>query len=504
MNESSIPLVCDLDGTLLRTDTLHELILRAVATDLLTLLRAILLLITRGRLPFKIYLAEHIQLDPALLPYNSQVVALLRTARDSGRKTVLATASSQSIAEGVAANLCLFDTVYGSTPFRNLKGTAKAELLTSLYGAKGVDYIGDSKVDHPVFAAARCAYVANPFRNTLTLLNKTDERATDLTISKSPGDEQGEKMAPSPVIRALRPHQWAKNALIFAPLLLAHDFSPDALIASFTAFMIFCAAASAGYIINDCLDLPADRAHPVKCKRPFASGALSPLPWFVGAALMQLALPLIAVLMLPLHFALCLGCYIVLNLCYSFKFKQLLFLDVIVLTSLYVLRVIAGACAIDSPLSAWVMLCSCFAFLTLALVKRLTELTRLRGSQTAVGNGSEGGDTPPSAISRRAYRTEDRLILAALAAASACSTVFTLILYAFEDAATRYYQSPIIIAFTALPVFFAFGRLLLLACRGSLRYDPVMFVLRDKASLCCALCCGALYLLASFCGVPWL
>lgn len=517
------PLVCDLDGTLCRTDTLHELILRALATSPLTLLHALFLLLTQGRLAFKLCLAERITLDPALLPYNTAVLSALKEARACGRPVVLATASAQSLANSLAAHLGLFDAVYGSTPEHNLKGTEKAALLISLYGKQGFDYIGDSKADRPLFETARCAYLASPRDNTLTPLStsRSDPDAQTPSSSKisseksiplqtfSQGDgSKGESVSSSafaqgeglgggkvpppttfPLIKGVRVHQWAKNALLFAPLLLAHDFSSKALIASFTAFMIFCAAASAGYIVNDCLDLSADRAHPVKRHRPFACGALSPLPWFTVAALSQLALPFVAVFMLPLPFALCLACYIVLNLCYSLKLKRLLFVDVLVLTSLYVLRVVAGATAISSPLSAWVMLCSCFAFLTLALVKRLTELSR---------SADAAALQPGSVLYGRAYLPADRLILSALAAASACSTVFTLILYAFEDAARHHYATPALIAFTALPVFFAFGRLLLLACRGSLRYDPVIFVLRDAQSLCCALSCFVIYLCASY------
>jgi phosphoserine phosphatase len=254
-------LAVDLDGTLLRTDSLWESLLLLLRERPLSLGPLVLALL-KGRAEFKAHVAELTLPDVAALPLNEPLLDWLADERRSGRHLVLATAADQRIAAAVAERVGLFDAVLASDAGRNLKGGSKANALVTRFGRGGFDYAGDAYADLPVWRAARRAIVVGG-----PALERAARRVAEVERVFAPG--QGR---PAALLRALRPHQWAKNLLILLPLLAAHRLDAPGLLAAVLAFIAFGLTASAVYLINDLLDLGADRRHPRKCRRPFASG----------------------------------------------------------------------------------------------------------------------------------------------------------------------------------------------------------------------------------------
>lgn len=181
----------------------------------------------------------------------------------------------------------------------------------------------------------------------------------------------------TPILRSLRPEQWLKNGFVLAPLVFSGRLTdPDSVVRALVAAAAFSFAASATYIVNDLLDRKADRVHPVKCRRPIASGAVSP----GTAGVVALVLAVLAALLafgLGGWFPAVLGGYLVLTLLYSAVLKQLVFVDVLVVAMGFVLRVVGGAVAIEVPISRWILLCAYLLALYLVLGKRRSELVLL-------------------------------------------------------------------------------------------------------------------------------
>ncbi len=453
-------LTVDLDGTLLRTDTLVESVLalaRARPLDLIPMLAAL----GRGRAGFKAWLAERVVLDVDALPLNIALIEWLRAERARGRRLVLATAADRHVAEALAAQTGLFDEVIASADGRNLKGETKAAALIARFGEAGFDYVGDSPADLPVWKAARRAIVVGG-PGIVQAASTVAEVERVFPIAR---------ITPGTILRALRPHQWVKNLLIFLPLLAAHQIGDVAGLAAATlAFLAFGLTASAVYVLNDLLDLPADRRHPSKCRRPFAAGDL-PLLW--GAVLIPLLLLVAAVLslfILPLAFSLVLAGYFVLTSAYSFWLKRRPILDVMTLAGLYTIRVIAGAAAVAIAPSFWLLAFSMFIFLSLALVKRYTELQGLleRGELTATGRG---------------WHVEDLPLVQSLGTAAGMACVLVLALYIDSEPAQRLYAAPEALWLVCPLLLYWISRLWFKTHRGAMHDDPVVFALRDRMSL---------------------
>src|SRR6056297_1749901 len=308
--ESGIVLVVDLDGTLCRTDTLHEALLARIAAAPGTLLKLPAWLV-QGRAALKVHLTNGGIVDPAMLPLNEDVVDTLRAARVAGRRTALVSASDVRQAEAVAAATGLFDEVHGTAGGCNLKGAAKAAFLAERFGRKGFDYIGDARADLPVWAAARKAITVGASPS----LARAAEAANPAAEHLAPPAGRVRAM-----LKALRPHQWVKNLLIFLPMLAAHDLSAAGPVG--LTFLAFCLVASAVYVINDLLDLAADRAHPRKRARPFAAGDLSAIDGAgLAGGLLLGALVLAGLAGSPLVFAM-LGAYFAATLTYSVWLKR--------------------------------------------------------------------------------------------------------------------------------------------------------------------------------------
>ena len=363
--------VCvDLDGTLVAADLMWESWLLLLKRAPLTALMAPLWLV-RGRAYFKRQIATHAMPDPGTLPYREEVLAFLRSSGSQGRNLVLATAADEIHARAVATHLGIFSDVLASDGHQNLSGRFKASRLTERFGASHFDYLGNDWVDVPSWrAAGRAIVVAAPAR---LLRHLTSRIHVESVLVRPPARVW-------PVIRALRPHQWIKNLLVFVPLIAAHQgLDLHALVMAFLTLVAFCLCASGIYVANDLLDIDADRQHPRKRHRPFAAGELSIPTGSAMSVVLVASSFLVASLGVSWQVALALLVYVAATTAYSLRFKREPVADVFVLAGLYVLRILAGSLATSIPLSTWLLAFAMFFFLSLAFVKRYTEVSLERG-----------------------------------------------------------------------------------------------------------------------------
>jgi 4-hydroxybenzoate polyprenyltransferase len=456
------PLCVDLDGTLIRTDLLLESALRLVKHNPLYLF-ACLFWLLQGKSVLKSNIAARVTLDATSLPYNVALLNWLREQAGGGREIWLCTASCEALAAGVAAHVGLFAGVMASDARINLAGARKAERLVYQFGEGGYDYCGNERRDLDVWRHARAAIVVDGSR----ALEK-QAQATAHVLRTFPGAGTAQRLRA--LWRALRPHQWAKNLLLLVPLLAAHRTAdPSALGLTVLGIVSFCLCASSVYVLNDLLDLEADRAHPRKAARPFACGelALSTGLWLVPVLL--LAAGLIAAF-LPGKFQLTLAAYCGLTLAYSFVLKRLLLLDAVALAGLYTLRVIAGAAVASVALSFWLLLFSVFLFLSLAFVKRYAELEALRRRQRLQALG-------------RGYHVEDLAVLQSFGTAAGYLSVLVLALYINSPDIVALYRHPKVIWMLCVLMLYWISRVWMTAHRGAMHDDPVVYALRDKVSL---------------------
>jgi 4-hydroxybenzoate polyprenyltransferase/phosphoserine phosphatase len=458
--ESQIPLVVDLDGTLIKTDLLWESLARWLQRNPLGML-FVLLWWLRGRAYLKQQLARRVQLNPARLPYHQKFLAWLREQKASGRKIILATASDLQMAKPVADYCGIFDEVLASDGRTNLRGENKLKTLVEKFGERGFDYAGNSSVDLAVWRGAREAIVVNAGHS----LEK--QAAQCAKVQKYFPPEMGLARA---LIQMLRPHQWVKNLIIFVPALAAHKLAePAVLFQEMLAFASFCLCASTIYIINDLMDLDSDREHETKRNRPFASGNL---PLFVGL----MAAPLLLVAGLGLaarlswQFEVVLVLYLLLTTNYSWWLKRVALLDVFFLAGLYTIRLAAGHVAANVPYSSWLIMFSMFIFLSLALVKRYVEVKEARVS------------SPEKSIAGRGYQPGDLEMITSLGASSGYLAALVLALYVDSQQVTVLYAHPNLLLLICPLLLYWVSRVWLLAHRGQMNNDPVLFAVKDPAS----------------------
>ena len=359
-----LPLVVDLDGTLIRTDLLIESFFAHIGPDPRRIFALVTAALT-GKSRLKADIAQVTTVDAAYLPYDQRIVSLINEARSYGRQVYLASASNERYVRAVAAHLGLFDGWFASTESENLSSEAKARRLVETFGEKQFDYVGNSRDDLAVWAAANKCIAVDPSTSLSTALKKIDPAALLLKPSNNGWRNW---------LKLLRVHQWSKNALLFVAPLSAHLFDLRSLATTVLAAVTFCLASSSVYIVNDLVDVDADRKHRTKRLRPLAAGTVPPVHAML-AALVLLATSLAVGLLISWRFALALGFYLVLTTAYTFYLKTKMVLDVIVLASLYTLRVISGAVAVSTMLpSEWLLGFSMFFFTSLALIKRYVDL----------------------------------------------------------------------------------------------------------------------------------
>jgi len=470
---SGIPLCVDLDGTLLRSDLLWESLVLLARRPWSLLGLPVWLL--RGRAFLKERLASSVSVDAAALPYNDELLEHLRRERTAGRRLVLATASHVAPATAVERHLGLFHEILATREGVNLKGRHKRRELVRRFGEHGFDYVGDSASDLDVWSAARRAIVVDA---SARVRRRLGERATHVITS-------ARRPLPQLLASAVRLRQWVKNLLVFVPIVLAHRYFDVAAIRDATlGFFSFSLGASAVYVLNDLLDVEADRHHPKKRLRPFASGELPLKAGFVLVPVLAGA-SLAAAIPLPSSFLLVLGFYFGVTTLYSFFFKEVPLLDVLVLAALFTTRILAGSTASSIPVSEWLLAFSMFIFFSLAAVKRYAELLRLRAENRA---GAK--------LKRRGYYAHDHEVILHMGVSSGFMAVLVMALYITSDAVRQFYAEPTLLWLVCPMILFWIGRIWLLARRGEVDDDPLMFAVRDWTTWVVALV-GVAVLLAA-------
>lgn len=451
-------LIIDLDHTLINSDLLYESIFKIIKKNPIYIV-LIPFWLLRGRSYLKHKMAENVRIDPSKLNYNQGVLDYMNKKINEGFDVYLVSASNEKFVKQIAEYIGRFKGYKGSTISHNLKGRRKAEYLNSKY-AQGFIYVGDSKSDYavwqynskavPVGGRSFIKKVENKFEVEHSILS---EKASSIQL----------------FLKAIRVHQWAKNTLLFLPLLLSHKYSDISLLHStIGAFFAFSFCASSVYVLNDLLDLDADRAHHRKKNRPFASGQLSLL---IGMILVPNLLLLSAILALQvtIDFQVTLLIYYFLTLAYSLKLKSLVLWDVMILAILFTLRIFAGAAATGIEISEWFLGFSIFFFLGLAFVKRVAELVHLKtiGQKAAEGRG---------------YQVTDFTALTSIGISSGMISVLVFVLYLNSENVLSLYANTKYLWLIGVCLIFWISRIWLLTLRNQMHDDPVVFALKDKVS----------------------
>ena len=470
-----VPLCVDLDGTLVKTDLLIE--------STLTLLKRNILFVVlfpfwlcKGKAHLKHQIAMRVDLDVELLPFNAALLTHLREQKSDGRFLVLATATNVKLARDVANHLGLFDDVLASDANTNVAAATKSRLLRERFADHRYDYIGNSRADFEVWQHARTAIVVNPDPGVGAAVAQVD------SVRSIASDDSRRGMAD--YMRALRPHQWLKNLLVFVPLIGAHELNnPTLVFQGLLAFVAFGLCASSTYLLNDLFDLSADRHHPRKVRRPLAAGSISIKHGVLLVPVAFLAAAGIAST-LPREFFVVLIGYFLLSSGYSVWLKEKVILDVLLLAGLYTLRVVAGAAATSIVPSFWLLAFSMFLFLSLALLKRYAELLETQG------DGEQ-------AIRRRGYQVADRVILSNMGTASGYLSVLVLALYINSDKVRTMYSYPEAFWLLCLLILYWISRIWIVATRGGIRDDPLLFAMKDRVSRWIVILALAILLLAS-------
>jgi 4-hydroxybenzoate polyprenyltransferase len=456
----SPPLAVDLDGTLIKSDSLHEGFISGFKGEPRKMLK-LWTTLRSGKAAFKREVAGLAAFDSSFMPYNMELLEFLKAERRAGRRLGLFTAADQSIADSVGAYLGLFDVVQGSDGRTNLSAHAKVDAIQGAFGPR-FSYAGDGPVDRPIFAAAE----------SVILVGAVDRLRAALPQGKPVEAVFPTEKATTRVwVKALRLQHWVKNSLVFvAPIIGFRFLNPQIALQTILLFLLMGVLASATYLINDLLDLAADRQHPKKRSRPFAAGAISARTGVVVAVLMILSAAVVGTL-LPAGALASLFAYLVITLCYSLALKRLPMIDVVVLAGLFTIRVAAGGFLLPTPTSPWLLTFSMLFFLGLAMIKRYAELERVLRADFGTGHA-------------RGYTERDLPILLATGVASGISAVVIFTIYLInEQYPQQFYHHPGAL-WCIMPILLIWTlRVWHLSVHGQMNEDPVVFALKDRFSL---------------------
>jgi 4-hydroxybenzoate polyprenyltransferase len=454
------PLCVDLDGTLVKSDTLIDSLVLLARSQPLAFIRAPLWAL-KGKAYLKSQVGSIVALDAAHLPYNRTLLDYLHKEDAAGRKLYLTTGADGLLARRIALYLGIFEDVLASDGRTNLTGQRKLALMEDRFSGGGFDYIGNAMPDLPLLKGARQAMVANPGLRLRGVL-----KVKKIPIARKFVDRSSWLVSAG---KAIRVHQWSKNMLVLLPLLLAHSLRRASILTALAAFFCFCLTASATYILNDLLDLETDRKHVTKRRRAFAAGDLS-VPAGLGISFTFLAVSAGLAHFLPATFFWYLLLYLGTTLAYSLALKRIVLVDVVVLSGLYTIRMLAGAAATGTYVSPWLAAFSIFLFLSLAMVKRFSELQNLHARGMTPANG-------------RGYLVSDIEQLRSFGTSSAYASILIFALYINgHDVAVLYHHPSRMWLITPLLILWL-SRVWLLASRGVLDEDPVVFALTDRMSL---------------------
>ncbi len=459
----NIPLCVDLDYTLISTDILIEMVVTFIKKNPLNIF-LLLFWYIKGKKYLKRRLLENVNISVEELPFRTEILSFLKTEKQKGKKLILVTASLNEIAKNVNNYLNFFDEVFGSNNQSNLKGKTKAKFLISHFGMKGFDYLGDSIFDFPIWRISNKSYCYS------------NSRIVSNNIKRLPNFAQNFAEKPTSVkdfFKLIRIHQWIKNFLVFVPLLLAHQFNFElGWTNSILAFFSISFLASSLYIFNDILDIQTDRKHPVKAKRPIASGKISA---YTGGAIafLLLVVSVFISIIIDLNFALVLALYAFINVTYSLFFKQIPLLDIFILSSLYVIRLYAGSIASQIPISNWLLAFSMFFFLSLAALKRFTELLLVPTNELQNIN--------------RPYNSDSSSLIQILGISSSFASVIIFILYINSEKVFQLYKTPELLWFLAFLLLIWNLNLWHLANKRKADFDPIWTSLKNPLSLILAI-----------------
>ena len=467
-----VPLVVDLDGTLIRTDSLLESLFVFAKEHPSQLLRLPIWL-TQGRARLKQRVAAASVPDARTLPYHDDLLRYLRLQKGNGRRLVLATGADERLARAVAGHLDLFDAVFASNGSTNLSGEAKRKELAAAFGERGFDYVGGGPKDLPVWRSARGAILVDPSEPLTAAVRKVT------VVNEVLG---GRRARIGTYLRELRWHHWVKNLLVFVPLFTAHRLAdPHALAQAFLAFVGMCLAASSIYLLDDLIDLPRDRNHPHKRERPIASGEIPATNAVIALVLLWLGTGTVA-MALSVGYRLVLAVYIVLMLSYVLRVRDVRVVDALLLGCGYTLRILAGSAAVGIAVSAWLLICSTLLFFSLALLKRFSELT-LVGVLVGANKQTHG------------YRAGDAPMVAAVGRVAGAAAMVVLAIYPLAEPAVH--PGRWLIWCSCALTLYWMQRLWRIAGEGRIHDDPVMFALRDRRSLIVGAIVLALFLAAA-------
>lgn len=461
------PLFVDVDGTLTRADISLESFVRVARSSVGSLLSLVLWLF-RGRAYAKTMTARRNAIDPSKLPYRQEVLDLIAHAVAEGRPVILASASHWRNILRIARHLGLTEPIIATSGRDNIKGSAKLAAIRLRIGPDAAfDYVGDSRADIPVWNASRRA----------------------ISVGHVPGSSQVQRLnAPPPsifrtILRAMRPHQWAKNALVLVPAITSGHFSqPKTMITAVAAAVLMSLIASSIYLVNDLLDIDSDRAHRTKWARPLAHGDLT-IPAALGLSVLLAVIGLVGGWLLggvPLTGWLL--TYMAITTAYSFRLKAVMVGDAVVLASLYTIRIWIGGVAIGVPLSFWLLLFSVFLFLSLAYLKRYIEM------RDAID--------PDRLLSGRGYVGSDLDVVMMSGVSSGMVAILVLALFAHDPATAAHYAAPELLWLLCLPLMYWINRIWMMARRGEVEGDPVAFAIKDRRSILVGVAMAAIFIIA--------
>lgn len=473
--KTDLPIIAvDLDGSLIKTDSLYESVVQLLRNSPITILQLFFWLL-KGKARLKAEVAKRVSLNPLTLPYNQELITWLKDQKTMGRKVILCTASDQLIAQSIADHLGMFDAVIASDGKTNVAGSNKRLVLQQAFGERGYDYVGNSASDIEVWYGACKAIVVNARGSILKKVHTVAE--VSKVIPPVPRSATHWR-------KVFRVHQWLKNLLLFVPLFAAHQIgNTHALQTLLLAFISFSACASAVYITNDLLDLEIDRQHPRKRHRPFASGAV-PIAYGVFLApLLGIVSLILSLAVGPVFFS-WLITYFILTTAYSISLKRFVLIDCLTLTGLYTMRIIIGGAVVDIPISFWLLAFSTFIFLSLAFVKRYAELQL----QAAHGNTSAKG---------RGYHISDAPLIQTFGITAGYASVLVLALYINSESVVSLYDKPQIIWMVIPLMLFWISWVWMKAQRGQMHDDPIVFAIKDRGSLFVGLLLAIIFSVAS-------
>lgn len=466
-------LVVDLDGTLLKSDMLHETFWNALGRNWHVSFKSILAL-AKGKAVLKKYLADEADIEVSSLPFDQKVIDYVKTHVAKGGCAALVTASNQHYADEISNHLGIFDEAHGSDGKTNLIGAAKAAFLVNRFGKENFDYMGDAPSDLAVWGVSRRIITVNVSRSLSQQVENLGKPYVHLnTVTRHTHQYS----------KALRPHQWLKNILIFIPMLAAHEFDAATLTESLLALIAFSLIASCVYILNDLFDLKSDRVHPRKQFRPFASGSVP----ISHGSILTLILFVFGVLVSTLvgwEFLVSINLYFFITIAYSLKLKRQIAMDICILATLYTMRIFAGSVATGIEISPWLLAFAMFFFLSLAALKRQAELVDMskREVTAAVGRG---------------YLLNDLPILTMVGLVAGYISVLIMALYINSPMVVKLYSTPEILWGICCVLIYWLTRVHILTHRGLMHDDPLIFATHDRTSKICLMAMLVLVLVSA-------